>query len=168
MAQVDGFSFEVEGFAEVQKALQHIETDIMKKRELVKILRRQATPALEAMKRNAPEIKANKKGIKRGVKYHRDDSTIYWPGNLKRSMKLFSRTKGNYPRVFVGAQAKKARNSGYYGYFVPYGTKGKGGIKKTNDFRQKSESQVRTVIETQLEDKTYKYIKRKFASEFTI
>lgn len=168
MATIDGFSFEVEGFEEVQRALGKIESDIMKKRELAKILRRQAAPALEAMKRNAPEIKANKKGIKRGIKYHRDDSTIYWPGNLKRSMKIFSRTKGDYPKVFVGAQAKKARNSGYYGYFVQYGTKGKGGIKKTNDFRKESESQIRTVVGMQLEEKTYNFIKRRFAREFTV
>ena len=168
MATIDGFSFEVEGFEEVQRALGKIESDIMKKRELAKILRRQAAPALEAMKRNAPEIKANKKGIKRGIKYHRDDSTIYWPGNLKRSMKIFTRTKGDYPKVFVGAQAKKARNSGYYGYFVQYGTKGKGGIKNTNDFRQESESQIRTVVGMQLEEKTYNFIKRRFAREFTV
>lgn len=168
MAQVDGFSFQVTGFEEVQRALRSVESDIMKKRELAKILRRQAKPALDGMRRNAPEIKADKNGKKRTIAYHRDTSVKYTPGNLKRSMKIFTRTKGMYPKVFVGAQSKKAKGSGYYGYFVQYGTTGDRAIKNSKDFRQITEDQVGTIIGTQLQDKTYAYIKKSFSREFYV
>jgi hypothetical protein len=166
-----GFTYKVEGFEQVAQALKEITSDIVKKREIVKILKREASPAIRAMERNAP-IEKNWRTIKKKVvdrKTNKKKVASFTPGNLKRSMKLFTGKSKDYPTVYVGAQTKKAESSGYYGYFVQYGTKGKRGIRAGKyDFRTVAENEVDGVIGNGLQAETVKYLKRSFSKRFNV
>lgn len=158
---IDGISFDIEGFDFVVKGIMELEDDVKKVREIKKILRRQATNARTVLKAQAPIIK----GGWRTITYHRDKSIKYEPGNLKESIMIFNSKAGkDFPTVFVGAQAISPINSGYYGYFVQYGTKGvkgKGGIKNKNNFVKRADEMTRESNAREATDELMKYIKRK-------
>jgi hypothetical protein len=146
---MSGFTVEIEGFDEVIKQLQKLE-DRVKRRELLKIFRRQAEPVKRVMAAQAP--RAN-----RTVSYHRDNSIKYTPGNLKRSIKKFTGRSKDYPNIQVGPQAKKAEGSGYYGYFVAYGTKR---IRRKNNFIKRTDSLVSEIIGDRISGELKKYLER--------
>lgn len=157
MAVVGGISFEIEGFDQV---LRHIEglKDNVKRNELLKIFRRQAEPYKRVMIAQAPKAK-------RTVKYHRNNSIEYKPGNLKRAMKKFTGRSKDYPTIFVGAQAKKPEGSGYYSWFVQHGTQRADGrsIRRKNDYVKRTDELVTDIIGDKASGEVAKYIKRKAA-----
>lgn len=154
---MSGFTVEIEGFDEVIKQLQKLE-DRVKRRELLKIFRRQAEPVVRTMRTQVPV--AN-----RTVKYHRrvvdkngnKKDVNYTPGNLKRSIKKFTGRSKDYPNIQVGPQAKKAEGSGYYGYFVAYGTKR---IRRKNNFIKRTDSLVSEIIGDRISGELKKYLER--------
>lgn len=152
MPTVDVISFEIEGFDDVINAIKQL-PDKIKHREVIKILKRQAKPTQRVMIAQAPRIKDG-----RTMKYHRKKSIEYRPGNLKRSIKMFSRGP-DYPTVFVGAQAKKPEGSGYYSSFIQYGTNnGKRGIRRKNDFVKRTDDMVSDIMGDNASGELVKYI----------
>lgn len=145
------FSFDIEGWNEVVDAIKQL-PDKVKVREVKKILRRQAKPALRALDRNTP-FRESGRTVKRG-------DNEYKPGNLKRSNRIKLRGK-DYPTAFVGAhvpsrRAKKTAGSGYYGYFIQYG---KGTHKnKPNDYVQRTRDQVHDELGDNASEELKKYI----------
>ena len=48
-------SFKIEGIKEVSREIKSLSNDKMKRREILKVLRRQAKPMMQAMRQNAPQ-----------------------------------------------------------------------------------------------------------------
>ena len=156
MATTDNISFQIEGWDEVVKSIIELGDDKSKRNEVLKILRRQAAPAKRVMIAQAPKARKD-------VKYHRDNSIVYKPGNLKRAMKIFTGRDKAYPSVYVGAQAKKPQGSGYYSYFVQYGTNRNDGrsIRRKNNYVERADSLVTAIIGDNASGELAKYIKQK-------
>ena len=146
---MSGFTVEIEGFDEVLRNLKKLE-DRVTRRELLKIFRRQAEPVKRIMAAQAPRAD-------RTVNYHRDNSIKYTPGNLKRSIKKFTGRSKDYPNIQVGPQAKKAEGSGYYGYFVAYGTKR---IRRKNNFVKRTDSLVSEIIGNRISGELQRYLEK--------
>lgn len=158
MATTNNISFEIEGWDQVVKAIQELGDDKTKRREVLKILRRQAVPTKRVMIQQAPVVKGN-----RSIKYHRDNSIVYKPGNLKRAIKTFTGRNKEYPSVYVGAQAKKPQGSGYYSYFIQHGTNRSDGrsIRRKNDYVKTTDSLVTEIMGEKASGEVRKYIKKK-------
>jgi len=153
---MSSLNFEVEGMDRIVRAIQKLGDDKIKAREVKKILRKQAKPSLRALNRNTPNraSKGENRAIKRG-------ESLYWPGNLKRSNKIKVRGK-DYPTAFVGAhvpskRAKKKSGSGYYGYFVQYGTQR--GIKG-DDYVMRAKQEAEQEVGDGVSKELAKYIKK--------
>jgi len=147
------FSIDIQGFDEVIDSIQKLE-DSVKRRELLKIFRPQAKQPQQIMKRQI-------KDAKRTVTYHRNNNIKYKPGNLRRSIKIFTGRNKEGATVYIGPQAKKAEGSGYYGYFVNYAT---GNIKKSNKnyhYMQRTFSFVETIIGNKMSAEVKKYLEHK-------
>lgn len=158
MASVDHISFQIEGFDKVFQAILELESDVKKAGEIRKILRRQAMPAKRVMIQQAPRIKDD-----RTIKYSRNKSIEYKPGNLKRAIRLFNGRNRDFPSVYVGAQAKKPEGSGYYSYFVQYGTKradGRG-IKRKNNYVKTTDDLISDIMGENASGELVGYITRK-------
>lgn len=158
MASVDTLSFEIVGFDTVIQAIKELENDVKKVNEIRKILRRQAEPTKRVMIQQAPQIKGD-----RTIKYSRNKSIEYKPGNLKRAIRLFNGRNKDFPTVYVGAQAKKPEGSGYYSYFIQYGTNrpdGRG-IKRKNNYVKTTDELIGDIMGEQASGELVKYIERK-------
>lgn len=123
--------FKIYGIEVVANEIKSLGDDKIKRREILKILRRQAKPMKEAMKQNAPESD--------NVIIVRDD--LYYPGNLKKSIAIKTSPSKKYPNVLVGARygAGAKKHDGFYAFWVDLGigkheanpTGGKNFIQKT-------------------------------------
>lgn len=116
-----------EGVPQLVAAIKRFEKDSTKRSTLLKIYRQQAKPYLDALRGDRFVPKAD-----RTVKYSRDKSIEFKPGNLRKSMKVAAlrKKKNGEAAVWIGPQVKKAKGSGYYGYFLLPGTGGN--IKSAN------------------------------------
>lgn len=147
------FSIDIQGFDEIINSIQKLE-DSVKRRELLKIFRRQAKQPQRVMKAQITDAK-------RTVTYHRNTSIKYKPGNLKRSIKIFTGRNKEGATVYIGPQVKKAEGSGYYGYFVNYA---KGNIRKGGKnyhYMQRTFSFVETIIGSKMSAEVKKYLEHK-------
>ena len=151
---MDVITFEIDGLDEVIRAIQMLGDDVKKTNEIRRILRQQSKPAERIMKAQAPRAD-------RDVTYHRQKSIVYKPGNLKRAIKMFNGRNKDYPSVYVGAQAKKPQGSGYYSYFIQYGTKGPRGIKRKQNYVEETDRFVSQMIGNKASGELVKYIKSK-------
>ena len=71
-------NFEIEGVQNVAREIKSLSSDKMKRREILKVLRRQAKPLVQAMRQNAP--------ISENVIIFGDD--VFYPGNLRKSIAI--------------------------------------------------------------------------------
>jgi hypothetical protein len=147
------FFFKVEGLDEIAKVIKEL-PDKMKKKEVQKIYARQLEPVKRALEHAAPTADKT-------VTYHRNKSIKFDIGNLGRSMRIFKGKGTENTWVFVGAQVRKPEGSGYYSHFVQYGTKGKYGIKRKNDFVGNTKDAMGDSLYKSASEETRKYIKRK-------
>jgi hypothetical protein len=121
----------IEGMDEVIREFKKIESDVIKRREILKLLRRQAKPLLKAVIKEAP---AEKRGLTVTRTTKGGETSEYEPGNLKKAMAIKTSPLKNYPNVLVGfKQGDRAKYDGYYGFFVVYGYAGKHKVAP-NDF----------------------------------
>lgn len=133
--------FELEGWDEFMKSVQGMVDDTAKRKEVIKILKREAKPTLNKAMDLAP-IEKNNRTINRTVQGEngmRQYADTYKPGNLKKShtMRAIPKSDSINPFVWVGPLAggrgssKKNRadrgyefkDDGYYGFFLIRGTK---------------------------------------------
>lgn len=101
----------IEGMEGVIREIRKLPPKI-KRREVVKIMKRQIKPIQRAIKANTPI--AERDATIRGVEVPR--------GNLKRSITIFTGKNKLHPAVYVGpAMGSKKKHDGFYGYFIQYG-----------------------------------------------
>ena len=146
--------FEIEGVQNVAREIKSLSSDKMKRREILKVLRRQAKPLVETMRRNAPV--ADRDITIRGVTYS--------PNNLRKAIATKTSPSKKYPNVLVGPRYGRGANNydGFYAWWIEYGTGtltsnptgAKNFVKKT--WEQKGES-----VKTQASDQLKKYIDKK-------
>ena len=147
-------SFKIEGIQEVSREIKSLGNDKMKRREILKVLRRQAKPIMQAMRQNAPESD--------NVIVVRND--VYYPGNLKKSIGIKTSPSKKYPNILVGPRYGRGakKYDGFYAWWIEFGTGthqanptgGKNFVEKT--WRQKGES-----MQTQASSQLKKYIDKK-------
>jgi len=103
----------IEGIKGVQSEIKSLADDKLKRREILKILRRQVKPLLKQIKSRAPIAEKEIQVIK----------TKYKPQNLKKSMAIKTSPIKNYPNVLVGPRmGANKKNDGFYAFFIQYGT----------------------------------------------
>ena len=146
--------YDIEGFEGVALEIQSLD-DKMKRREILKILRRQMQPVVDKMKQNAPNQRTKTINVR---------GTDYPPQELKNSIKVKTSPSKKYPNVLVGPQyGKGARKfDGFYAWWIEYGV-GKHIANPTGkkNFIQKTYSETRDKMYNQASKELEKYIKRK-------
>lgn len=147
-------SFKIEGIQEVSNEIKLLSSDKMKRSEILKVLRRQAKPMMQAMRQNAPESD--------NVIVVRND--VYYPGNLKKSIAIKTSPSKKYPNVLVGPRYGKGANKydGFYAWWIEYGT----GTHQSNptggkNFVQRTWIQKGEIMQTQASTQLKKYIDKK-------
>jgi len=147
-------SFKIEGIQEVSNEIKLLSSDKMKRSEILKVLRRQAKPMMQAMRQNAPESD--------NVIVVRND--VYYPGNLKKSIAIKTSPSKKYPNVLVGPRYGKGANKydGFYAWWIEYGM----GTHQSNptggkNFVQRTWIQKGEIMQTQASTQLKKYIDKK-------
>ena len=147
-------SFQIEGIEAVSNEIKSLSSDKMKRREILKVLRRQAKPLVNAMRQNAPESD--------NVIIVRND--VYYPGNLKKSIAIKTSPSKKYPSVLVGPRYGRGakKYDGFYAWWIEHGT----GTHETNptgakNFVQKTWAQKGELVKTQASSQLKKYIDKK-------
>ena len=147
-------SFKIEGIQEVSNEIKSLSNDKMKRSEILKVLRRQAKPMMQAMRQNAPESD--------NVIVVRND--VYYPGNLKKSIAIKTSPSKKYPNVLVGPRYGKGANKydGFYAWWIEYGTR----THQSNptggkNFVQRTWVQKGEIMQTQASTQLKKYIDKK-------
>ena len=131
-------SFDVKGLEDSIKALKAL-GDAFPKKEQQKLLAKAAVPLVRAAKANVPESDEPhyryKKKSKKSGKGDGDIIAVYYPGNLKKSIRTKRLSKSS--DVFVGPVTTKGRSGGvygqgrvdgYYAHLVEFGTVYQGGV----------------------------------------
>ena len=146
--------FDIQGIEGVTNEIKSLSDDKLKRREILKVLRRQVKPILEALKQNTP-IAQNDITVR---------NVTYSPGNLKKAMAIKTSPSKKYPNVLIGPRYGRGgkKYDGFYAWWIEYAngthesnpTGGKNFIQKT--LVQKGES-VTKVASEQLK----KYIDKK-------
>jgi hypothetical protein len=146
--------FDIQGIEGVTNEIKSLSDDKLKRREILKVLRRQVKPILEALKQNTP-IAQNDITVR---------GTTYSPGNLKKAMAIKTSPSKKYPNVLIGPRYGRGgkKYDGFYAWWIEYAkgthesnpTGGKNFIQKT--LLQKGDS-VTKVASEQLK----KYIDKK-------
>lgn len=98
--------FKIEGIEAVSNEIKSLGKDKMKRREILKILRRQADPIKSKMKQNAPE--SDNVIIVRG--------DVYYPGNLKKAIAIKTSRSKKYPNVLIGPRYGKGAKKNTMGF----------------------------------------------------
>jgi HK97 gp10 family phage protein len=138
----------IEGIEELTREIMNLSDDKIKRRELLKILRRQAKPLLASIKSKTPV--ADKAITFKGVTYE--------AGNLKKSFKTQTGRSKAYPNVAVGpTRGDKVKNDGWYVHFLAYGTPNIQG----DDFIKTAADATLPTINTSLSAELQRYVTKK-------
>ena len=147
-------SFKIEGLEGVSNEIKSLSSDKMKRREILKVLRRQSKPLVQSMRQNAPV--ADRDIVVRGK--------VYSPNNLRKAIAIKTSPSKTYPNVLVGPRYGRGgkKYDGFYAWWIEYGTGthisnptgAKNFVEKT--WQQKGES-----VKTQASDQLKKYIDKK-------
>jgi hypothetical protein len=146
--------FKIEGIEAVSNEIKSLSSDKIKRREILKILRRQAKPMNAKMKQNAPE---SDNAIIVG-------DNLYYPGNLKKSIAIKTSPSKKYPNVLVGPRYGKGakKYDGFYAFWVDLGIgKHKSNPTGGKNFIQKTFSQTGEMVYNQASSQLKKYIDKK-------
>lgn len=157
--------------------------DVKKRRkELLKVLDKPATPLRAAIKENTPKYPSNpdtkikarsKKTAFNGAYMHLKLSS----GTLKRSVWKFKAKRSKNPRIDVGHRvlkrprnynhwirnAKKWDTNGWYGLFLLYGTKSRAGNKGIDgyDYLDKTYNQMKGQLNSKMIQALMRYLNKK-------
>lgn len=147
---------EVQGFEVLNKQIQRLGKDSLKRREILKILRQGAKATVRAAKNEAPVSKAIHTVSGKNRVYQRIS-----PGNLKKSIGAVTGRSKTVPTIYVKARKTKAFN-GYYGPIVIRGVKkGKFGSKfKGNPFIDRAYNQTRGQVTAVTEKSVARYVQK--------
>jgi HK97 gp10 family phage protein len=150
----------IEGIDDLARQIKSIPSDKVKRKELLKALRRQAKPLLQAIKDNTPvadKVVLNQTGL-------------VDPGNLRDSFNIKAGRSKAWPSVVVGprrgkklvfkkkdGKPKKIKNDGWYVHFLLYGTANIQG----KDFVKEASDKVLPVINVSASVELANYIRKK-------
>jgi len=153
-------TIKIEGMEELTRQIQNIPNDKVKRRELLKILRRQSKPLLASIKSKVPIsdgfIKVRGGSVKRKNKTNQTGEVEAM--NLKKSFKIKTGKSKMMPNVAVGPnRGGRGKNDGWYAHFVLYGTKHIQG----DDFVKRGADQVLPAISVTASEQLRKYIVKK-------
>ena len=144
---------DIEGMDEVIAEFKKIDNDVLKRREILKLLRRQSKPLVKAIRSKAPVAD---RIVTRRTKSG-DIAAIYKPGNLKKSIKIKTSRSKRYPNVLVGPNmGRRGKYDGYYAFFLQYGTRNMRG----NDFIDKATSPLLPKLHTEMSQEMKDYIEK--------
>jgi HK97 gp10 family phage protein len=151
--------YDIKGMDKVMADIRKLD-DNMKRREILKILRRQMEPIKDAVKNAAPvEESVVKRYASRGRR--KGNSKVlaeYPPGNLRDSVRIVTHKKrlGVNPQVSV-MPTSGGKHDGWYKHMVIYGTK----YQEGNDFVHRAGVPLLGNVKNTATDKLKKYIERK-------
>lgn len=138
-------TLDFKGFDKLVNAIKRLPDDATKRRELLKIFKRQAKPYVTALKSGSAIPKAE-----RDVPYYLNKDITYKRGNLRRSIKVFANKRSRREKIYihVGPSVKKAEGSGYYGHMILPGVvkSGPNANKKKTDWRKIAWNQTKSTI----------------------
>ena len=124
----------IEGLEGVINEIKLLADDRMKRREIIKILKRQVKPIFAAVRANAPIADKPIKGR---------DGKVYEPQNLKKSFAIWASPQKQYVNVLIGPKkGYRAKYDGFYAFFVEEGA---GNIPATNFIRNASDPYMESI-----------------------
>lgn len=144
----------IEGLEGVIREIKTLADDKVKRKEMLKILRRQMKPIHAAVQSRANEQRAEHPIKVRGVTYD--------PGNLAKSIKLFTGRKKTDASIYVGPadghRGRKPKFDGFYGWWIIYGS---AKHSPPDDFIWKAAAPLMESVNTTMSRETERYIERK-------
>ena len=142
----------IQGVKQLQNQIKSLADDKIKRREILKILKRQSKPLLKKVKEKTP--------VADNAILYRDK--IYYPGDLKKSMAIKTSPMKHYPNVLIGPRiGTKQKYDGFYAFFIQFGYRwGKKRVPE-NDFIAKSVNSVGGQVEQRASKELEKYIYKK-------
>ena len=150
----------IEGMQEVIREIQKIDSDVVKRREILKVLRRQSKPLVNAIRSKTPIAKYS---VVRRLKSG-EIAAEYKPENLKKSIKIKTSRNKKYPNVLVGPNFGRGKYDGYYAFFIQYGTS----TQSPNDFIWKAAKPLMSSLNTTMSVELKKYIEKQIKSKINI
>ena len=134
----------IEGMDGVIAEITKLSDDRVKRREILKILKRQIKPIQVAVAARASALKAEDPITVRGVTFD--------PGNMAKSIKIFAGRNKLNPAVFVGpAMGAKKKNDGFYARWIIRGSAKHPSTKFPDDFIEKGAAPLMGTILVYLE-----------------
>jgi len=151
------FNIDFKGMPELIKHIQKLDDDVTKRRRLLSLFRKQAKPYFRAVSSTGAI-----RDSKRDQNHSQLKDGYTGPGNLRRSMKIFSNKKNarGYVSVHVGPRAKKKQGSGFYGYMLLPDVNAKNINKGERDWKDAAWRYSKRAIEGGVSKELGKYVAR--------
>jgi len=147
----DGVSVEAKGIKEIMQMFNGLPKRVNKDLIWGRFWKKVTKSMLKAAADGAPLLKAGKKN-RVGVSYPPDKSLTIARGTLKKSIQFYRTraSRGDVHGAYIGPRVKgkfKKNMGGYYGAWVEYGHKNRGGgMSKAFPFMEKAFNQTSGVV----------------------
>jgi hypothetical protein len=147
----DGVSVEAKGIKEIMQMFNGLPKRVNKDLVWGRFWKKVTKSMLKAAADGAPLLKAGKKN-RVGVSYPPDKSLTISRGTLKKSIQFYRTraSRGDVHGAYIGPRVKgkfKKNLGGYYGAWVEYGHKNRGGgMSKAFPFMEKAFNQTSGVV----------------------
>ena len=159
----DGVSVEAKGIKEIMQMFNGLPKRVNKDVVWGRFWKKGTKPMLKAAEANAPLLKP---ASRKGVVYPPDKSQTIARGTLKKSIQFYRTraSRGDVHGAYIGPRVKgkfKKNMGGYYGAWVEYGHKVRGGgMSKANPWMKKAfMEKSQSVLKTGLKDATDIFVK---------
>ena len=147
----DGVTVKAQGLKEIGQMFNGLPKRVNKDLIWGRFWKKVTVPMLKAAQANAPLLDPGSTG-RVGVSYPPDKSQTIARGTLKKSIQFYRTraSRGDVHGAYIGPRVKgkfKKNLGGYYGAWVEYGHKNRGGgMSKANPFMAKAFSQTSQVV----------------------
>lgn len=141
---------EITGFKELQRKIELLGNDRVKRREMLKLLRQSSKSTVKAARALAPISK------KEHVISGKRSRKVIQPGQLKKSIGNITGKAKNKAVIYVGPRTKGKVHDGFYGAFVHGGTT----TQKANPFMDKAYKQTKGAVTEKTERSVTRYIQK--------
>ena len=161
----DGVTVEAQGLKEIDKMFRMLPKDVNNVLIWGRFWKKVTVPMLKAAQANAPLLDPGSTG-RVGVSYPPDKSQTIARGTLKKSIQFYRTraSRGDVHGAYIGQRVKgkfKKNLGGYYGAWVEYGHKNRGGgMSKANPWMKKAfMEKSQSVLATGFKDATDIFVK---------
>lgn len=141
---------EITGFKELQRKIELLGNDRVKRREMLKLLRQASKATVKAARAIAPISK------KEHVISGKRSRKVIQPGQLKKSIGNITGKSKTKAVIYVGPRTKGKVHDGFYGAFVHGGTT----TQKANPFMDKAYKQTKGAVTEKTERSVTRYIQK--------